>query len=69
MTTTPAADRLLEDASGAAPDPGRAPLASRREVLAWIVFALLPVSVLAVLLVLHVMSASAAAATGGCGGG
>jgi hypothetical protein len=45
-----------------------APPLSRREVLGWTLFGLLPISVPTALLVLHVMTGSAAAA-GGCGGG
>ena len=41
---------------------------SRREVLGWTLFGLLPISVLTALFVLYVMTGSAAA-TGGCGGG
>jgi hypothetical protein len=42
---------------------------SRRQILGWTLFGLLPLSVLLALAVLHVMADSAAAATGGCGGG
>jgi hypothetical protein len=69
MTIPPAAGRRPDSLSTALPDFGRTPAPSRRELLAWTVFALLPLSVLVALLVLHLMSASAAAATGGCGGG
>ena len=69
MTTASAPDHLLEAASGAAPEPGRAPAVSRRGLLGWIMLALLPASVLVALAVLYQMAANAAAATGGCGGG
>jgi hypothetical protein len=69
MSTAPAPGRELETMSNAGPDSAPVPTTSRRELIGWAVFALVPVSVLVTLMVLHLMAAGAAAATGGCGGG
>jgi hypothetical protein len=63
--TTTSASRKLQPRRSY---PARA-LSRRRRVLAYSLFALLPVSALAVIAVLQLMASSAAAATGGCGGG
>jgi hypothetical protein len=65
MTTGTLSERERQDRT---PEPPARPR-TRRRLLTYGLYALIPLSLAAVVIVLAQMASSAAAATGGCGGG